>query len=464
MVVLLAACSASSPGVSVAPATPSPAQGTKGAPGVGDALFPNLGNGGYDVQSYDVSLSPDPASGVLTATVKITAVATQALSSFDLDLVGMTVDSVAVDGRRAAWSRSASELVVQPAAAVTDRSTFIATVSYHGVPGADRDPTGVEVGWIRTGPQSWYVMNEPDGAREWLVSNDHPSDKASFTFHITVPRGLTAVANGDLVSTKDQGDRTTWSWHEAAPMATYLTQVAIGDYELHDGTGPHGLRIQDAVLRKDASAVQPCIAHDAELIAGFEPLFGPYPFTSYGALVGDSMPGLAVEQQTRSMFSASDLLHGCPTIVLAHELSHQWFGDAVSPARWQDVWLNEGFATFAETVDTLQSDPARYTTLLDDMRDAVASSRSVDGPPAMPTRASLFGNAVYSGGAVALEALRREVGSDTFFAILRTWVKRYDGKSVTTSDFVAVASEVAGHDLSAFMQPWLYGSAVPQYP
>src|SRR5262249_20330809 len=161
----------------------SPGEAGAGAAGVGDELYPDLGNGGYEVTHYDLALAPGP-SGTLTGTTTIDAAATAGLTSFHLDLVGMTVDRVTVGGVAAAASRTADELVVQPAAPLNAGERFQVVVSYHGVPGTSSIPTfALPLGWIRT-PAGSYAINEPDGARTWFPANDHPSDKATFTFHI----------------------------------------------------------------------------------------------------------------------------------------------------------------------------------------------------------------------------------------------------------------------------------------
>src|SRR5262249_16989795 len=203
----------------------------------------------------------------VTGTTTMDATATAELSSFNLDFAGMTVDRVTVVGAAATWDRNDAELVVKPATPLTAGTAFEVVVSYHGVPGEGTAPTwGIPLGWIRT-PGGSYTFNEPDAAHTWFPSNDHPSDKATFTFHITVPTGPVAVANGTPSPPVESGGRTTWTWTMAQPMATYLAVVAIGDYAFRDSTGPNGLVMQDAYLRSDAATVQPCLDVSAQAIA-----------------------------------------------------------------------------------------------------------------------------------------------------------------------------------------------------
>jgi aminopeptidase N len=471
--VVVAACSAPSPDVTaLSPSPPTTAQPTTAAPttaapttstaatsapgGVGDALYPDLGNGGYDVAHYDLALSPDATTGVLMATATIDATATLPLDAFHLDLEGMTVDRVTVDGATARWDRADAELVVTPAVAVAAGAAFRVAVAYHGVPGDGRLPTwDLPLGWIRTAGGS-FTMDEPNGAHTWFPANDHPSDKATFTFHVTVPSGTVAVANGTLDSTTTTGGKDTWSWSAAEPMATYLAVVAVGDYRFTVDVGPEGLPVRHAYLATAAAAVTPCLSHTKAMIESFEAHFGPYPFTTFGLLVADSTPGLAMETQTRPIFSAADFGGGCPDEIVAHEVAHQWFGDAVSPARWQDIWLNEGFATYAQWMWASGDDAARMDALAANARAGLASAGASLPPVGRATRDQLFGPQVYDGGASVLHSLRREVGDGPFFAILRQWLADHRDASATTEDFVATASAVAGRDLGPFLHQLLF--------
>jgi aminopeptidase N len=271
---------------------------------------------------------------------------------------------------------------------------------------------------------------------------------------------VTAVANGGLERHTSDADGETWVWQEARPMATYLIQLLTGDYELIDGVGPHGLPLLHAVLRSDRTAMQPFFDVTAQQVAYFEQWFGPYPLDRYGLAITDSDSGLAMETQERSMFSRDDLgggeLRFAQQLLLSHELAHQWFGDAVTPARWRDIWLNESFATYGQWMWLEHAGLGS----VEQSAEAALQMRG-SGSSATPTLEDLFGFNSYDGGAVVLQALRRTVGDDDFFTILRRWVADYNGTSRTTEEFIALAEEITGQDLAAFFDTWLFAADLP---
>ncbi|MFE4541756.1 M1 family metallopeptidase [Arthrobacter sp. NPDC056727] len=201
-----------------------------GAPGLGDPYYPLDGNGGYDVGRYLLELSYDPATGFLAGSATIRARATQNLSSFNLDLQGLTVRGIRVNHSDAAYRRSGAELTVIPQQGIRDGREFDTVVSYDGVPKPVIDQFGIS-GFLRTDDGS-LIIGQPHVAATWFPANDHPLDKASFTFKITVPDGSSVVANGVLDDEESQDGKTTWTWHAAEPLATYLATASVGKFNL----------------------------------------------------------------------------------------------------------------------------------------------------------------------------------------------------------------------------------------
>lgn len=431
--------------------------------GIGDTLWPDLGNPGIDVVDYELAIEYDPDLDRLAGTIRLTIDPTEDRDMFTLDSDGPVVVSVLVDDEPAAFTEDAPELRITPATPLRAADDeVVVTVSYTASPDPSNSLAGIPNGWFDTDGGS-YVLNQPDGARSWMPANDHPSDKATWTFRITVPDPLTGVANGGLVERTPTGDgRTTWVWREEQPMPTYLVQLMTGDYEIIDAEGPGGLPLVSVVLRQDLERMQPYLDSIDDQIRFFEPLFGPYPLDRYGIAMTDSFGGLAMETLGRSLFSRDDFggqVGFVQDLLLSHELAHQWFGDAVSPARWQDIWLNESFATYGEWLWTAD---VGYAPVDVRAADALRQRRTGFGSPTgTPAVEDMFSFNSYDGGAVVLHALRGTIGDERFFELLQRWVAENTGTSRTTDDFIALAEEVSGTDLGAFFNDWLYAEVPP---
>src|SRR5215211_3956455 len=219
---------------------------TPGAPGLGDPFFPLAGNGGYDVAHYGLRLRYDPATRHLDGRATIRAVATQDLSRFDLDLRGFAISRLSVNGRTASFTRRGQELVITPARGLPAGRAFTVVVHYAGVPVVVTDPDESIEGWVPTDDGA-FVVGEPQGSPGWYPVNDNPQDKATYTFKVTVPKGLTVMANGVLVSRTSVGGRTTFVWREGLPMAPYLATSTLGRFDLTQYRLASGLPVYIAI-------------------------------------------------------------------------------------------------------------------------------------------------------------------------------------------------------------------------
>ena len=449
-------------------ATAPPGQdAVPGAAGVGDPYFPNEGNGGYDVRTYDLTLGYDPATDQLDGLARIKARATQSLGSFHLDLQGLDVHSVTVDDNPAQFTRDGQELIVTPHNRLHDGSTFNVAVDYGGSPQTIVGSPivfGSPYGFLHTEDGN-FIGAEPNAASTWFPNNDHPSDKASYVFRVTVPAGRSVIANGRLVSQETAGGKSTFTWEELDPMATYLATVDTGDWVFKSGTTPGGVpetvAVDPVLLTSQPNAVDFFYDTSAQATDYLATQFGPYPFRSTGAIADNATYqgqalGFSLETQTRPVYSA---VRSSTTI--AHELSHQWFGDSVSVADWHNIWLNEGFASFAEYLwlDHLGTRTAQQSFEADYARPASSSFWRV--VVADPQRDTMFASAVYRRGAMTLQALRTKIGDGPFFEILRTWAAEHRHGHGTTEQFTALSERVSGRDLDQFFQTWLYA---PQKP
>jgi aminopeptidase N len=450
----------------VAPASgsPTPARVFKpGAAGIGDPYFPTYGNGGYDVGRYTLKVRYDPAKDRLTGTTTVQATATMDLSSFNLDLAGLTVRSVTVDGAPAGHARKGDELVITPATGLTSGNGFIAEISYDGEPRALKNEVLGEGGFLHTDDGA-IALGQPESASTWFPVNDHPSDKATYDVEITVPDGLTAVSNGVPRGKTSTGGWTTWKWAEGAPMASYLSTVVIGKFRLKTADH-HGRPVFSAVTTDlPEGAADRSIARTVEVADYLESVFGPYPVDAYGGVVvSDPRIRYALETQSRPVYSAGFFRRGENTQVVAHELAHQWFGNSVALERWQDIWLNEGLATYAEWLWAEHTGGSTAQRAFD-LGYARSSGQVWRTPPGRPGVADMFGESVYQRGGMTVHALRVAVGDKAFFEILKTWPAEKRDANATTAEFVDLAERISGKQLDRLFDAWLYGTERPGQP
>ena len=455
----------------VAETTGTPALHAKAQPGssgLGDSLYPHLGNGGYDVQNYTLDITVnDVETSDLEGKTVVEARATENLSSFNFDFIGFEITSMTVNGQPAEFERSRQELTITPSSALAEGDSFTVEVQYQGIPGEmDSIAIPIQTGWI-TFEGGSFVLSEPDGAASFYPVNDHPLDKASYTFRVTVPKPFEAAANGVLTDTVDNGETTTFIFEARDPMASYLATINIDEFDLETSQSENGVPIRNYFPTGSPEEMREPFARQGEMIEYFSDLFGTYPFEVYGALVIDMEFGAALETQTLSIFSKAMIDRGREGSeqVVAHELAHQWFGDSVSLADWRDIWLNESFATYAQALWTEHTDGrAALDEWIKRTYAFVIKERKSMSPPGEPPADRLFNAGVYYWGALGLHALRLEVGDETFFEILKTYHERFADGNAKTADFIAVAEEVSGKELSAFFDSWLYSEELAPIP
>lgn len=443
-----------------------------GDPGAGDPYYPQMGNGGYDVRHYSLHLDidPDSESNILAGEARIEATATQPLSRFNIDLQGLEVEMVRVNGQEAAFSQQVGELIIAPVTPLGKGDLFSISVIYIGSPNSYPFFVPIpNIGWYIL-PNGVAALGEPAGSSSWYPVNEHPSDKATYSFYLTAPEPYLAIANGVLEAVNPAGDGyNTFIWHMRQPMASYLAILAVGQFSAIDGAPTRtGIPVRNYAPPHLANRTQSAFAPTGAVIDYFSTLFGAYPFESAGGLVLEANMGFALETQALPVYDALIIQSGDAIAqqFLAHELAHQWFGNAVSPATWRDIWLNEGFATYATWLWQGHSQGA--AVFEQQVRDAYANLRRAGGGGGMtgdPGAQRLFdGNLVYNRGALTLHALRLTIGDDAFFETLRTYYARHKHGNAATADFIAAAEAVSGVELDAFFDAWLYQPALPPLP
>jgi aminopeptidase N len=441
-----------------------------GAAGIGDPYFPRAGNGGYDVTGYDIQIRYDPATDRLEGQTTVTARATQSLSRFNLDL-RLPAIAVTVNDQAAEIRQGGGELQVTPVQPVSAGQPMVVRVDYAGVPSEIRGGDGVAEPWARTDDGA-VALGEPESAAWWYPSNDHPSDKAMVAVTAVVPAGVEVISNGALLGGPESAGPgwERWRWQATAPMATYLAFVAIGQYDIvrrDTEFGPYVAAYAQGLDPDVAEAARLSVERTPEIARFLSDFFGPYPFDHLGGVVPDAPTlGFALETQTRPVYSPVFFGGGdLDVTVVVHELAHQWFGDSVSVHRWSDIWLNEGFATYAEWLyaertggaTARQAAAQRYARLPPD-----ADFWQI--PPGAPGAARVLDGPIYSRGAMALQALRASVGDEDFFTALRTWSTERRNGNGSVSDFLAVIERVSGDNVDDIAEAWLFSPTRPPAP
>ena len=453
-----------------APAGTTHALGTTASPATGpsatDSDFPELGSSGLDVTHYDLDLDYDVEQRSLQATATLDAQVAVPTTHVTLDLQGLDVDAVKVGGRDATFAVAPAKLQIDLPHEVEAATPFTIRVSYHGHPKPVETGAlgGVQVGW-HAATNGSFVLSEPEGASSWFPVNNHPRDKATYTFAVTVPKPYVAIANGRLDKTDERGDGRTYHWVMDAPMANYLASVVTGTFD-EQTLGTQGrVAYSNWVQHESAVSASPFAPNQPDVIAGLEDWLGPFPFSTYGAVIYPTsfiqgsaatkqfLANVALECQGRSLYSELAARGGTVT----HETAHQWIGDSVSIEDWgKDIWWVEGFATFAETLkapDRAAQFRRKYSTV---------SSRWV--PPGALAIDELFGAGSYTEGSLVFWALEQQVGQATFKQIMHAFTQRYRHANASTQDLIHLASDVAGRDLTAFFDAWLFAPTPPPFP
>ncbi|MFE9611328.1 M1 family metallopeptidase [Streptomyces sp. NPDC006012] len=451
-----------------------------GAAGIGDPIHPGLGNGGYQVGHYALNLRFAKDLKHYTALSTVRARATQALSRFDLDLAGTTVREVTVDGRPARWSRTGEELRVTPAMPLQRGERFTVRVQVQA-PVADTQQVtklgvGGAYGMVRYG--SWIqTSSQPSGAHRIAALADHPAQKAPATITVTAPYRLNSIANGELTATRQHGADTTRTFESRQRLAPELLQIGVGPFSVVRHGGPHGTTLRYALPRRQAHAIEPQLNKTVPEVMRFLEQHlgrGSFPLRTYGVYA--SPLGGELETQSLTLLAAETLTpqayqdNGTDAIV-AHEMSHEYFGNSVSPRRWSDLWLNEGHAVYYQSLWGAKAYGTSVEKSMRELYQEINTHLGEEGPIAAPRPDAVkprtmapYGWNAYQGGALTLYALREKVGEAAFQRIESAWVRQYQDGVAGTEDYIRLAGRVTGQDLSAFLRSWLYGEKVPEMP
>lgn len=438
------------PAVNTVSPTMDQVVGVRGATGLNNPVFPSFGNGGYDVSHYDLDLAIDPDANTLDGVATIQVIATEHLLTFNFDFAGPAISAVQVNDEPATFTQEDHELIVEPATIIPNGSKFTVRVTYGGTP----EPLVLQdipfaMGWTLF--QTSVVVHGFGLA--WYPNNQTPVDKATYTMRLTVPNPLAATATGELTNTVDNGDTSTYIWEVRVPVDGVA--FAVSDSVLETIPGPGQLTINNYFPSNYLQFNKDQFGIVSEVIELFIDLFGPFPYDSFGiTFLRGGLPRAGFAPPGRAfLLSANERL-------IAHEISHQWFGGSVTPASPSDNWLAEGFATYAEILWVEHAWGA--DTVTGGARSLQREIGDKTRPPAVAiSPADILDPAVYVRGGLTLHALRLELGDEDFFEVMRTFVDRFKYSAASTADFIAVAEEIGQRDLGKFFDDWLYSEPVP---
>ncbi len=426
-----------------------------------DPYLPKNGNFGYRVSRYDMDLEYKVTINRLSGSVTITAAALTELTEFTLDLSdALTVAKVLVNGKRPAhFDCRERKLRIRLSSKLASGAAMSVVVHYRGTPRPIRSLWG-DVGFEEL-TNGALVAGQPNGAASWFPCDDHPSAKASYGIRIAVDNPYRVVANGKLASRRRRAAQTIWTYEQPEPTSTYLVTLQIGLYEaiqLADTPVPMHAALPERLRRN----FDHDFARQPEMMKLFVELFGPYPLANgYAVVVTDDALDIPLEAQGVSIFGANhcDGSRNSERLV-AHELAHQWFGNSVTARQWQDIWLHEGFACYAEWLWSEHSGGPSADDLARDyhqkLRRAPQNLLLTDPGPR-----DMFDDRVYKRGALTLHALRERLGDEKFFALLKDWTTQHRHASVVTDEFTALADDYSDESLTQLWDDWLYSRAVP---
>jgi aminopeptidase N len=427
-----------------------------------DAYIPQSGDPAIRVDHYGLALDYRVSTNRLSGSAAIRGRALSTTTTLSLDLVGLRATKVTMAGSRiGTFRQSDRKLRITLRSPLAAGEQFDVTIAYAGTPRPRRSRWGT-IGWEELADGA-LVASQPTGSPSWFPCNDVPSDKATSHVSITVEQGYAVVASGVRTGRSTRGGRSTWVFEQNVPTPTYLMTVYVGrcvEEQVSLG-GPVGRLFYPAPL---AARVHADFADLPRMVALFVELFGPYPFEEYAVVVTEDDLEIPVEAQGIGVFGANhiDGSGGLERLV-AHELAHQWFGNSVGVSKWQDIWLNEGFACYAEWLWSEHSGGAGTD------QKAVAHHRRLGSLPqdlvlSDPGPDLMFDDRVYKRGALALHALRCTIGDGAFFTLLRAWSRMYRSSTATTADFVALAEDVSHVPVAGLMHAWLDLPGLPALP
>lgn len=427
---------------------------------VEDRVYPKVGDPGVDALHYALALDWDPGTRTLHATERLDFRSTTDADEFRLDFAPpLKPSAVAVDGEKAAYQHDGKDLVVDHP--VTANGEYTLTIRYSGrpepVPAPVQRTDFSSTGWTVTDDGGVWTMQEPYGAYSWYAVNDQPSDKALYDVTIDAPSPMVGVSNGELLGRRENGGRTVTHWRLDEPASSYLVTVAIGDFTMTRDRSSSGVPLTYWTPADEPQLIARMRKAPAEL-DWLEDKLGPYPFDTLGFLVVDSKSGM----ETQTMITLGDTRYATSPVVLAHEMAHHWYGDDVTPVDWRDVWMNEGMATYVQAVWASEHGGTPLEQQMDYWATFDTRLREEAGPPGFYHEDSFGSGNVYYIPAVMWDELRKKLGDDEFWKLVRAWPASHEYANANYAEITSWWSEQSGQDLQDFFNAWILGPETPR--
>ncbi|MGH3713871.1 MAG: M1 family metallopeptidase [Micromonosporaceae bacterium] len=439
---------------------------------VADPVYPEYGNPALDVLHYQLGLTWSPEDRTLTGEAVLTVRPTRRVEELVLDFSpALKVSKASLGGTPVTTRQRRNDLVVALPEPAEKDSQLTLTVAYRGTPkpvpmpstrGDFDDGVGLRV----EDDGAIWTMQEPYGAFTWYPANDQPSDEALYDITVTVPEGWSGVASGEFVGSTERSDgQLDFRWRSEVPVGSYVTTLAVDKFARHYDTAGD-VRLTYWVPEEYDEYQLAAMRRSPELLAWLAERFGPYPFPSAGAVAVDSDSAMETQMMvTMGGMIAEELepeeAEQIFTRVLVHEYAHQWFGDTVSPRDWRGVWLNEGFATYAEMLWVLEDSDISEAGYVHWLRERDRESRAEAGPPGNYNPKMFAEGNVYVGPALMLHEIRKTVGDKTFFALCREWAQQHRETNQDRATFTAFVNEYTGKDLTPVIDEWLDAKTTP---
>jgi len=429
---------------------------------VEDSVYPDVGDPSIDSLHYDLQLTWKPDNRTLEGITGLTFRSTEDSDHVQLDLIPqLRVESVQVDGADAEFEHLGKDLSIAGDFAEDER--HLLTIAYAGTPMPVDAPTTrsdfTTLGFTIAADKSAWTMQEPFGAYSWFPANDQPSDKAFYDFTLTTPSPFVGVANGVLTSREERDGNTVTQWHLDSRTSTYLVTVAFGDYEMTEDESPSGVPISYWVPRSTPEYADN-LAYTPQALDWVESKLGPYPWSSLGVVLVDSRSGM--ETQTMITLGTTDYATARDTIV--HEIVHQWYGDKVTPNDWRDVWMNEGMTMYLQFVYQSETFEVPLRKILKAAAPYERESRRVNGPPADYDPGTFGEINIYYGPALMWDQIRRRVGEEKFWDMVRAWPSYDEDGTVNRDDYLPWVEEQTGAELDDLFEGWLFSPTSPPFP